>query len=363
MSKKIIETRHVFALMDKVKADMTKIGYVMTIAMQIFLFFYYSLSIYMHRTSVIYIVIYATLLTISVSVFVEQIIYHHTYGKKKEDEIKSTHKRINRIFRYIGLANKITLLGVSLVPIIKGEASDFDKVATIALAILIILQFALIFIAYLMNRYMEWLKMAIDLDLKESRIYDIMEAKHMFSNKIHDFATNLKPEEETNEFEEHFRDELENVDQRQMEKKEKKKTKRDSQLKEDLQFIKNHFRERKMEKKTNDKKMEKAYLRCKSKAEGMLSDEKKLNEFLLEVEKSLKKNPPSEDMLYIDYLLSEMEEGKDSLSVDEKKSHLINLFYYLNPILDNDKSTKDNLTILEKSEEEYGPFDFDKEEK
>lgn len=363
MSQKLLETRHVTALMDRIRSDMAKIGYIMTIIMQVFLFFYYSLSIYTHRNSVIYIIIYAFLLTISICVFTEQIIYHQKYKKKKEGEIKSTHKRVNRIFRYIGLANKLCLLVVSLIPVIKGEASDFDKVATIALAILIIIQLAFIFIAYLLNRYMDWLKMAIELDYKESMIFTLKEPKRAFSDKIHGYASSFSNEDtKDNAFNELFRDELETVDIRRKEKQTLEKEKRSSQLKNDIRIIKGHFKEKRLDKKTSDTKIEKAFLKCKEKAEKLLSSEEKQKELLFQVEQELKKNPVREEMLYIDMILSSMEEHEGELSDEKKKACLINLYYYINPIVDNDKTTKDNLAILERTKEEYGPLDDDKEE-
>ncbi len=354
----IIETKHTFALIKRIESDLNKIGYILTIVIQVCLFFYYSFAIYSHWGNWIYISLYFCLLVISILVFIEAILYERKYRRKEHKEIKEKHKRLNRIFKIVGIVNKLALLVLSLIPIIQGKASDLDKVITVALAILILIQVAYLFFTYFLNKYLSLLFVAIQLDMNESLP---MKVKKQLSLKehIHNWAGKFEEqptESVKNNFEDEFQDELSEVTQNKEEKKQEKKEKKAQEKSEinrrfhhDLTVLKTHFQNKRIEKKMSEKKIDALMKKCDNQARNLLDDEKKCNFLLLNCEEEIKKEPLKEELEYIEYFLSLMEEKKEELSQMEKKAILINILYFLSPIVPNNENAKDNLLILEKT--------------
>ncbi len=353
-----IETKHTFALIKRIESDLNKIGYILTIVMQVCLFLYYSFAIYSHWGNWIYISLYFCLLVISILVFIEAILYERRYRRKEHKEVKEKHKKLNRIFKIVGIVNKLALLVLSLIPIIQGKASDFDKVITVALAILILVQVAYLFFTYLLNKYLSLLLVAVQLDLNESAAAKIKKQLSL-KEHIHNWAGKFEeqPSDQMKDsFEEEFQDELSEVMQNKevkaQEKKEKKaleKSELNRRFHHDLDTLKNHFQEKKIDKKLSDKKLDAFVKKYDAKARNLLEDEKKYNALLFDCEEEIKKKPLKEELDYIEYFLSLMEENKEDLSLTERKAILVNLLYFLSPIVPNDENTKDNLLVLEKT--------------
>ncbi len=346
-----IETKHTFALIKRIESDLNKIGYILTIVMQVCLFLYYSFAIYSHWGNWIYISLYFCLLVISILVFIEAVLYERKYRRKEHKEVKEKHKKLNRIFKIVGIVNKLALLVLSLIPIIQGNASDFDKVITVALAILILVQVAYLFFAYLLNKYLSLLLVAVQLDMDDSWAIQAKDL-HFFRERFHRLAGNvddklLDPTKAS--FEENFQDELSQVEKEQENKKEEKKFVIRQRFRQDIAGLKNHFQEKKIDKKLSEKKLDAFVKKYDAKARNLLEDEKKYNALLLDCEEEIKKKPLKEELDYIEYFLSLMEENKEDLSLTERKAILVNLLYFLSPIVPNDENTKDNLLVLEKT--------------
>lgn len=353
----MVETRHVRALCARIKKDLSRISFVIAIGIQVFLFAYYSFAIYSHFGSTRYVVAYSLCLSVSLAVFVEQIVFRVNYAKKEESEIKANHKTINRVFGYIGLANKLILLSIALVPIVRGEASDFDKVMTIVLSALIVLQGAFLFFTFLLRRYMEWLVAAVTLDYKESAISYAVHPKQTLAEKFRDYASSLGGERGEDDFETVFEDELSDVEKDRKAKQSQKKERFGATLKEGARLLKKH-----REKKRDERKMSqigKAYEKRKKEALRILSSQKKLDAFLSEAMAALNGDLPKG----LEYLFPLYDIASSDLSKQSKIRALINLCYFLFPLIPNSRSIEDNLLINEMSQEEYGLSDASKASK
>jgi hypothetical protein len=353
----MVETRHVRALYARVKRDLSRISFVIAILIQIFLFAYYSFAIYSHLGSTRYVVAYSLCLSVSLAVFVEQIVFRVNYAKKEESEIKANHKMINRVFGYIGLANKLLLLSISVVPIVKGEASDFDKVMTLVLSALILLQGAFLFFAFLLGRYMEWLVAAVTLDYKESAISYAIHPKQTLAEKFRDYASSLGREPSENDFETVFGEELAGVEKDRQAKQGQKKEGFGATVKEGMRLLKEN-----KEKKRDAKKMSeigKAYEKSKKEALRLLGSQKRLDAFLVEAKTALTRDMPKG----LEYLFPLYDIARSDLGKQSKIRALINLCYFLSPLIPNSRSIEDNLLINEMSQEEYGLSDGSKTSK
>lgn len=339
----LIEYKHTLALYHKIREDLNKIGYILTIIIQAFLLFYYSYSIYIHKDSIVYIVLYSILLTISILLFTEETIYQYKRSKVKEDEFKETHKKKRNILKLCSLLTRFALLILSLIPIIQDTVSDFDKVITLALAILLVIQVCFIFVAYLINKYLTWLKKALELDYNDSTL---LHPKKSIGNKFHNFAQSLdkKEDDENDEFMSMLNDQMEIDENQKKEKEEKRKQELKSQRKEDIAIIKRHIFKNKIEKKTEDENIQKYYSKCVDNVNQLLLDNKKYLSFLNRLDKKIKDNNLNEDLDYLYEYLTNLK-SRMILGKDEKINIMVELYYYLNPLISNSITIEDNLKM------------------
>lgn len=338
---KLFEYKHTLALYHKIREDLNKIGFIITIIVQIFLFFYYSYSIYIHHTSIIYTVLYSMLLTISLLVFVEECIFQCKNKKEKNEELKLDHKKKRTILKIISLISKVSLLVISLIPIIQNKVSDFDKVITLALAILLVFQFSFLFISFQLNKYLTWLKKAVELDLRDTSF--LKNPNKIFSDKLHNFANSLKDESEDSEFLNIINDQLINDEEKRKIKKEQKKKQRKNQISKDLLTIKEYFKNRHISNKISDDNIINSYKKEQQIAKQLITNQKKYNKFINDLDKDLEKNVIPDKLNFLtDYLFS-IKNGNPT--VEEKEMMIIELHYYLHPLVSNSQSVDDNLKI------------------
>lgn len=339
---KFIEYKHTLALYHKIKEDLNKIGFIITIIVQIFLFFYYSYSIYVHHLSIIYTVLYSILLTISILVFIEECIFQYKKRKEKNEELKIDHKKKRSVLKIISLISKISLLIISLIPIIQNKVSDFDKVMTLALAILLVFQFSFIFISFELNKYLNWVKKALELDYRESS-FIVKGANKSFSDKLHNFANSLKEENEDTEFLNVINDQLAIDEEERKDRKEKEKIERKKQRSEDISTIKEHFKNKFISKKISDDKIINSYKKEQQIAKQLISNQKNYDKFLNEFNKKIDSDKIPDEINYLKEFPSLL--NSSNITNDEKEMMMIEMHYFLHPLVSNAVSTEDNLKI------------------
>ena len=346
---KPIEYRHTLAVYHKLKDDLTKLTFKVTIIVQFFLFIYYSCSIYFRRQEPVYITLYSILLVISLLLFLEECLYEYHRKKDEENEIKSDHKKKRMILKIISLSSKISLLALSLITILQNKASDFEKVMTIALCIILLVQFIILFLAKLINKYLNWTKKAIELDYKESLLKS---PSQTFSDKLHDFAAKLKNEENKDEFHSIIQEQLEKDEEAKNKKKAINKQIKKEQRKEDLKIIQKHFVDKYIQSKIKDEKIENAYRKNELYAKGLLQNQQKYKVFLDKAIESLKEDKIPPELNYIQIELDQLL-SKTDLTDSEKTKAIINIHYYLNPLVKNETTTQDNLKIKKIADMNY----------
>lgn len=341
---KPIEYKHTLALFKKIKDDLSKIAYVIRIVVQVALVFYYGFAIYRHYSSLVYLIIYCILLFISLLVFAEQLYYHNN---EKEARAKGKHRKRHAALKIVGLVDKLVLLIVSFVPIAQGKASDFDKVTTLFIAILILIQRVFLSITYLRNRYREWLKEAIELDYKESLLRK--SPSQTFADKIHDIARNLTGQKKASDLEEDLQGRIEESEAQKKEKKKADKQKRKERRKEDLKRIFHYYSDKRKQKKIEDDKIDSVIEKIGKKAEKILSDKDRMLEIANKAEDELSKAELSEDLSSLPDFCHFLKDDGLTLSPEATKARLINLLYFLDPILPNNETREDNRKVLEKT--------------
>ena len=354
---KPIEYRHTLALYHKIREDLNRIAFILTSVVQAFLVLFYSYSIYSRKDSPVYIVLYSLLLAISLLVFVEEVLYQkkkkEQTEEKEETEIKKDHRRKRAVLKIISLISKLSILILATISIIqKGEqAKDLEKISTIALSILLLFQFCFLFISYLFGKYLTWLKKAIELDYQETLL--LKTPSSLLSDRLHRFATKLseKKDEDDDAFEKAIEGHLKKDEEDMLKKKKDKKEKTKQQRKEDLRIIKNHLMLKLTQGKISDKKIEARFAKELNFANQLITDKQEMDKFIQNVSLFLKDHPAQEELTYLNSYLTSLIDRKETLAPFMMIKNIINLDYYMNPILPNTRTVKDNLMINEMSEE------------
>lgn len=346
---KPIEYRHTLAVYHKIREDLKRLTFKVTILVQFFLFIYYSCTLYFRRHDLVYVILYSILLVISLLLFIEECLYQSHRKTYEESEIKPEHRKKRLILKIISLSSKISLLVLSLITILQNKATDFEKVMTIALCIILLVQFILLFLARLINKYLSWAKKAIELDYKESLLKS---PSQTFTDKLHDIATKLKKDEDKDEFHTIIQEQLKKDEDEKSRKKALDRLKKKEQRKEDLKTIKEHFKDKYIQSRMKDEKISSSYRKNELYAKKCLNDPNEYKEFLDKAIHALEKEKlPSQ----LDYLQSELDNllSKTDITDEEKTKAIINLHYYLNPLLKNEKTIQDNLKIKKLTEMNY----------
>lgn len=366
-SMRIIEYKHTLALYQKVRDDLAKIGFVINCVVQFFLLLYYSYAVYRHMDSLVYIILYSILIVLSTGLFVEEIIYRVRQKKEKDKERKKNHHIAHGLMKIFSIIVKFGLLILSIIPIAKGQSSDFDKICSIALAILLLGQIAYLFFSFLFNRYLSLLKVALQLDYQESKLPGIVETfSHpvdKIHSKFHDFTEGIngrKKEPETkDDFLKERVDRIEEERSKKEAKKEEENLNHKKSRKETFhQDVKNLFsfigkggihkavissKKKKTEEELDDSFADKIYPSIEKKAEAILSDKKKYENMLSKIQDVIHEGRLYE-LSYIQDFYDFLTEG--DLSDDVRKAMTIHLSYFLNPKYKNSLTTKDNILLL-----------------
>ena len=368
---RLIEYKHTLALYQKVKDDLSKIGFIINCIVQFFLLLYYSYAVYRHIDSVLYIVLYSVLIVISSGIFIEEVIYR--YRQKKDKGKKKNHQIAHGLLKVFSIIDKIALLVLSIIPIAEGRSSDFDKICAIALAILLLAQIGYLFFSFLFSKYLSLLKTALQLDYQEStlpsKIEFVTHPVDKLHSKFHDFTEGIngrKKEAEEIKNEDFLKDRVSKIEEDRKKKealKEEESLNHKKERKETFhQDIRNLFsfvrkggihkaalssKARKTEAKLDASFVEGIYPELEKKAEAILSDKKKYNHMLAKIQKAIDSHNLYE-LSYIQDFYDFLTEG--GLEDDIKKAMVIHLFYFLNPKYKNSMTTKDNILLLEHDE-------------
>lgn len=341
-----IEYKHTLALLEKIKEDLSKIAYIIRIVVQVVRILYYGLAIYRHYDSIPYLVIYCVLLFVTLLVFAEHLYYHNN---EKEEDAKEKHQKRHAALKIIGIVDKTALLIVSLIPILQGKARDFDKVRTLFVFLLLLIQLVFLSVSYLRNKYRKWLKEAIELDYKESLLTKTPSSA--FSDKLHDFARNLTGQKRNTELEEDLKDRIEENESKRKEKKKEEKRNRKAQRKKDISMIFSYYSDKRKEKKISDKNIEKALLKLEKEADKTLSDSKRFLNVIHQSQDRLEKATLPEELSCLKDFAFILEKDDGTLLHPVKKARMRNLLYFRKPILSNEDTYQDNRKILEKTKD------------
>lgn len=364
---RLIEYKHTLALYQKVRDDLAKIGFIINCVVQFFLLLYYSYAVYRHMDSIVYIILYSVLIAISTGLFVEEVIYH--FHSKKGKGKKKKHKVTHGLLKILSIIDKITLLVLAIIPIAEGKSSDFDKICTIALAILLLAQIAYLFFSFLFDKYLSLLKVALQLDYQESSLPGMVETfSHpvdKIHSKFHDFTEGIsgRKKEPSTTDDDFLKERVDRIEEERRKKealKEEEELNHKKERKETFhQDVRNLFsfvrkggihksilssKAKKTEAKIDASLIDKIYPELEKKAENILSDNKKYENMLSRIQDAVDKGRLY-DLSYIQDFYDFLTEGE--LEYDIKKAMAVNLLYFLNPKYKNSMTTKDNVLLLE----------------
>ena len=168
-------------------------------------------------------------------------------------------------------------------------------------------------------------------------------ANKSFSDKLHNFANSLREENEDTEFLNVINDQLAIDEEERKDKKEKEKRKRKKQRSEDISTIKEHFKNKFISKKISDEKIINSYKKEQLIAKQLISNQKNYDKFLNEFNKKIEGDKLPDDINYLKEYPALL--NSSNITTDEKEMMMIEMHYYLHPLVSNTISTEDNLKI------------------
>lgn len=280
----LISTKHTTAAINLIKKQLQKISKVLNIVIQIFFICYYIFLIATNYNRIVYLVIYSCLFVVTLTGFIMELVL----SKKDNEEKKKIKKKTNYIFKGVKYSARIVIIALAIYEISTVEVTSVKVVMTAFSILLFIIQIAAEVVITLAINYINYLKLAIQLDMENSSLLKIVAPKKTFSKFTGSLASNMEGEEKYTEKEQErislIKDEIETL---KLEKEEKHKT----TLKSNISRIKTQFRLNYVNKRVNSGKLDEMYQNNLKKSESYLNNSKKLNKLIEKVNEKVDKYP------------------------------------------------------------------------
>lgn len=181
-----IETKHTFAAVDKIKKDLTKFLKIINNICLIVFFFYYIYLIYTNYKSPFYLSIYVILFITLFSTFlVEVLIKGKTSDSRKKQRIKLERKRlIKGIIKIVKYLAKFITVCIALYDLLYHEWTSTALIANLASIVILGIQLIAEFVVHYLNKYIDYIKLSVELDIEASSAAKLMMRKQMKSEKL-----------------------------------------------------------------------------------------------------------------------------------------------------------------------------------
>lgn len=298
----LISTKHTTAAINLIKKQLQKISKVLNIVIQIFFICYYIFLIATNYNRIVYLVIYSCLFVVTLTGFIMELVL----SKKDAEEKKKIKKKTKYIFKGIKYSARIIIIALAIYEISTVEVTSVKVVMTAFSILLFIIQIAAEVVINLAINYINYLKLAIQLDMENSSLLKIVAPKKTFSKFTGSIASNMEGEEKYTEKEQErislIKDEIETL---KLEKEEKNK----NTLKSNLSRIKTQFQLNYVNKRVNSGKLDDMYQNNLKKSSYYLNNSKKLNKLIEKVNEKVNKYPEELSALkYVPIFISMMKD-------------------------------------------------------
>lgn len=194
----IVEYSHTMATIDFIKDDLKKLMLVFSVCSMAFFAVYYPYLIFKNVSSIPHLVAYPILFATAIISFVLEMVFK----KKEEDTRKEQRKKVEKerfagifikSFKY--LAKGLTV-ALSISATIKNPNTDLSIILTGLSCVLLFVQILFEIIVALANRYIDYFKMALDMDMKAGKLTKLIFHKRIASDKLEEINYDVQGEED-----------------------------------------------------------------------------------------------------------------------------------------------------------------------
>lgn len=208
-------TKHTMASIDIIKSQLSKILKWLSIIVSIIFVAYYAYLIYINLDSVFYIVAYSVLLAASVSAFICEIALSrpNKYDSKLVKKIKTKHKKTaSLVINIVKYCAKLFTIGLALYEVIRYDHSRMEIISLIGSTLFLGIQIIFEFVIHLVNKYIDYIRLGVELDMSDSGIVqalnykktlsktaDRLEGIEIYSEDEKEIIANIKAEVKINE--------------------------------------------------------------------------------------------------------------------------------------------------------------------
>ena len=208
-------TKHTMASIDIIKSQLSKLLKWLSIIVSIIFAAYYAFLIYINLDSVFYIVAYSVLLAASLAAFICEILLNrpNKYDSKLVKKIKTKHKKTaTLVINIVKYCAKLFTIGLALYEIIKYDHSELEIISLIGSTLFLGIQIIFEFVVHIVNKYIDYIRLGVELDMNESgilqmagykktlsKVADRLEGIEIYSDNEKEIIADIKAEVKINE--------------------------------------------------------------------------------------------------------------------------------------------------------------------
>ncbi len=181
-----VETKHTMAAIERIKKDLSIFITIVSYLSMIVFSFYYVYLIIKNVSNVLYLIIYIVLfITVLCSFFTQLLLKKKKYDSRKKLRIKLERRRqigfITKLFKYI--AKSITI-GIAIYEMVKNPDFQLSLLINIVSIVMLGIQLIFEFIIYFINKYIDYLKYAFEMDFDSSFVTKIFKRKELKAKSL-----------------------------------------------------------------------------------------------------------------------------------------------------------------------------------
>lgn len=283
----LIETKHVFSAINIIKRDLKKFIVIVNILSLIYFTVYYIRATILNISNLLYLIINCILYVVVITSFTIEFIFREKKNEKRIEGRKKYEKKrlIKRIMKVIKYATKSIMIGVTTYEMINNKTFAFSNTFNIVSMIVLVSQLICEIIVHLICKYIDYLKLACEIDMDNSILVKAILRKNYKAKKLERKAAKFVGDDI------YTKEELKIIEKLKIEG-EQYKINKEEDLNLRIKLAKEGIKNAKIKISENNKvKISNRFNALKEDAKVLLSSPDKLDNVMIKAEKAMQKLP------------------------------------------------------------------------
>ena len=175
-----------FSTFNRIKNDLFRLMTIASFTSMVVFMMYYVYLIVLNFEEKFYLVIYSILFIAIFCLFMVEVCLKGDKPDKKKDkrlklERKRAYKAIIKTFKYLA---KATLIGVAVYEMVSKSDFGISNLVNIVLGVFLVVQILFVIIIHFVVKYIDYIRLSIDLDISESVLTKIVQPKKAFGELL-----------------------------------------------------------------------------------------------------------------------------------------------------------------------------------